>query len=419
MNVTPAGTHNFWHGAGLGPAARPAAPAAIVAEETIGSSLWVLELGAYVHEPALIAALDELAANSGGVNPFFEPEFLSASVDRLGEPGKRLMVLWERIGEASFARLAFPVIEEKIGFPRRRVLRAWSHPFAPLATPLIDLRDAEESCMRFAKLLARLEPPNKLALVFEDFPVESPAAMMFRRALCEAGFTVMEAAAKTRAFLPSAGGRPAGEFLPILTHPKRRRELARQRHKLEALGQVTFDKACDFESIIVRFEEFLLLETRGWKGRKGTSIHILRKTASFARQAVAAFADRGRAAIYSLRVDGHAIASLIVLRSLGRYYPWKIAFDEHYQAYSPGVQLFIHASTDMLAQDGFTGADSLARERSWADRLWPARLELATLVVAGKDDAGSDGTSRQAVSVTHAIERLDRLKRLARRLLGR
>lgn len=385
--------------------ARPSGTVSLATQETIGSSQWVLELRDYVHEPALVGALRELAAHSGGANPFFEPEFLAASVDRLGEGTKKLMILWEHVGDAAAARLAFPVIEDRVGLPARRVLRAWSHPFAPLSTPLIDQRDAEESCRRFAALLARLNLPGGLPLVFEDLPAEDPLARPFAAALRAEGLAVLVADIRRRA------GLPPHARLPVLEQRRRRKELGRQFRRLSDLGHVEYEKATDFESIIVRFEEFLLLETRGWKGRRGTSIYVIRKTASFARQAVASLGDRGRAAIYSLRLDGHAIAALIVLRSGGRYYPWKIAFDEHYAAYSPGVQLLLHASADMIATEGFVYADSLAREHSWAERLWPDTIALQTLVVAA---AGAAPAAQRAAG---AVARRAWLRRLARRLL--
>ncbi len=143
-----------------------------------------------------------------------------------------------------------------------------------------------------------------------------------------------------------------------------------------------FERAERLWDILLRFEEFLVLETRGWKGRKGSSIHVIRKTAAFARQAVGELAAQGRAVIYTLRLDGNAIASLIMLRSANRYYPWKIAFDEQWGAYSPGTQLMLRATRQLLAMPGFEFADSLARETSWIDPLWPYKFRLATVIVA-------------------------------------
>ncbi|MEC9344324.1 MAG: GNAT family N-acetyltransferase [Pseudomonadota bacterium] len=401
----------LWH---PGAASRPVAVATAV-EETIGSSQWELELRPYAHHAPLIAALDELARHAGGANPFFESEFLSASVDRIGVPGKNLFVLWEHIGETSLARLAFPVIEDRIGLPGQPVLRAWSHPYAPLSTPLIDMRDAQEACARFARLLCRLQPTAALPLVFDDFPADEPGSKIIARAMREAGYVVRSTAPRSRACLLPAGGMPVQAHLPILASAKRRRELARQLRKLEQLGRVEFEETTDFDHVVLRFEEFLLLETRGWKGRKGTSIHVLRKTASFARQAVAALGDRDRATIHSLRLDGRAIASLIMLRSGNRYFPWKIAFDPAYQSHSPGVHLMVHASTGLLGTGSFAGADSLAAERSWIDRVWPGRLALETLVVAPPDTPAA----ARAPAVARAVERELRLRRLARGLLRR
>lgn len=370
-------------------------------QETIGSSLWRLELRDRM-DGELEPALRSLAVRSGGANPFFEPEFQAAAAERFPGGPKRLMILWEQLGEASSAKLAFPLHEDRIGLPAVPVLRAFSHAFAPLSLPLVDIEDAEESVDRFAALLAKLALP--LPLVFEDFPRDEPAARMLAKALRLHGFELAQTTGVARAGLTP---QPAPSVLP--PSKKSRREFARQMRKLAERGEVRFETATRFMDVLLRFEEFLLLEMRGWKGRKGTSIHTIRKTVAFARQAVGAFAEQDRAAIHTLRLDNRPIASLIVLRSGNRHYPWKTAFDESYRAFSPGGQLMLHASAGLLSDGQFEFADSLARPGSWMERLWPDSIRLTTLAIAR--------TKPQAERVIAAAQRLDNAKALARRLL--
>ncbi len=370
-------------------------------QETIGSSLWRLELRDRL-DAELEAAIGGLAARSGGVNPFFEPEFLAAAAGRFPGGPKRLMVLWEQLGETTTAKLAFPLHEDSIGLPATPVLRAFSHPFAPLSLPLVDLEDAEESIDRFAGLLGKLALP--LPLVFEEFPRDEPTARMLADSLRLHGFELAETTGFVRAGLTPQ----ASNALPPTR--KARREFARQLRKLSETGEVRFETATRFMDVLLRFEEFLLLEMRGWKGRKGTSIHTIRKTAAFARQAIGALAEQDRAAIHTLRFDNRPIASLIVLRSGNRHYPWKTAFDESFRSFSPGGQLMLHASAGMISDVQFEFADSLARPNSWMERLWPDTIRLTTLAIAH--------TRPQAERVTAAAQRLSNTKMLARRLLS-
>lgn len=375
-----------------------------VSTDTIDSSRWTLSDCQQSMDAVQTAAIGDLARRAGGRNIFFEAEFQAAAAGRMGSPGRRMLMLTERLGEEDRLKFALPYSVEKMGFPRVAVRRAFSHPFAPLSLPLVDIGDADETLVRFAALFADLG--WRQPLVFEDFPIDDKLASLMLDALVRQGFGVDTLRPKWRAGLaPQVTG---GKAL-ISSH--RRRRIARLERKLEENGKVEFERAERLWDILLRFEEFLVLETRGWKGRRGSSIHVIRRTAAFARQAVGDLAAQGRAVIYTLRLDGAAIASLIMLRSANRYYPWKIAFDEQWSAFSPGIQLMLRATRQLLATPGFEFADSLARETSWIDPLWPSKFRLATVVVAPP--------AKPAKHVIAALNRTESARRLARRIISR
>ncbi|MEZ5871239.1 MAG: GNAT family N-acetyltransferase [Nitratireductor sp.] len=380
-------------------------PDILAREVTIGSSAWQLELWPLGPKTLSDGFLSQLSQRAAGLNPFFSPAFLSASAGRLGISDSHLLALVETVGESREARLAFPVGLSRAGLPPTRVMRVASHPFAPLSFPLVDPDDLAESCERFAGLLAKAPPLVTHGIVFDDFPADEPSARILIDALNRHGLSTRhQASARRASLLP-------GQDPEKSLSTKRRREHKRQFRKLSEMGDVTMTVATDFWDVLVRFEEFLLLETRGWKGRKGTSIHIIRKTAAFARQAVAAFAEKGHASIHTVRIDNRAIASLIILEANGRYFPWKTAFDEHYRTYSPGTHLMLSASKWMLEQPGFAFADSLAAENGWMDRLWTERHALETLVIAK--------SNKRADTIITAIANRQKLRHMAKSAIRR
>jgi hypothetical protein len=383
-----------------------------VSEATLGSSHWVLELCDYRHDAEMIAALQSLADRAAGLNPFFRWESLSASVDRLG-PRKLLMILWERLGDSSTMRVAFPVTEEGGGIGRPFHLRVWSHPYAPLGMPLIDQSEPEESISRFVQLLPRLLKANRAVLLAEEFPVSRQAGASLLAKMKQAGLFVATGCHSSRAALVARPGESPRDFLPIFARRKRHHEIARQLRRLGEFGRLEFRRSEGFGDLALRLEEFLLIEARSWKGNRGTSFLATKRTAAFARQMVAALGGRGDAQIHSLRLDGKTIASLIMLRTGGSYFPWKICYDETWHAYSPGVQLMLQATVDLLGTDGFQFADSLAGETSMLDAIWPDRLELASIAVAPQEGR------RKATKLMAGLDRRHRIKRWAKRMLGR
>jgi CelD/BcsL family acetyltransferase involved in cellulose biosynthesis len=372
--------------------------------ETLDSSLWTLTDCSLEMDGEQAHEIASLADRTGGRNIFFEPAFLQAAGGRIGASARRLLILTEQLGEAEILRLALPFSEEKAGFPPVPVLRAFSHPYAPLSLPLIDEEEPGETVERFAALLRGLAPTD--VFLFEDFPVGDEIALHLVESLRRNGFRVDTIRSQWRARLRAGDGSDPAAMMSA----SRRKRIARLERRLREAGKVEFESAERLWDVLLRFEEFLVLETRGWKGRRGSSIHVVRKTAAFARQAVSTLAAEGRAVIYSLRIDGNAIASLIMLRSANRYYPWKIAFDEAFSQYSPGTQLMLRATRQLLATPGFEFADSLASETAWIDALWPGKHQLATLVVTA-----DEGRAARTVA---ALNRYEAARRLAKSIIA-
>ena len=76
------------------------------------------------------------------------------------------------------------------------------------------------------------------------------------------------------------------------------------------------------------------------------------------------------------------IASAILIHAGATRFYWKIAFDERYAAYSPGMQLMLDASRLMLADPDFTMADSCSMPgSSGIEAIWKGRRRMADLLI--------------------------------------
>lgn len=319
-----------------------------------------------------------------GMHPFHEPEFLAAALARIIPAGTGMLMARER--QADSWRVAFSVpvcLERPIRLaPFMQV--ASESPFAPLANPYIDPGDQEEAAARTASLMRIAFDAGMAPLLIRNVWTHSAFGGAFAASIRQAGLGLAMTETGSRAALLTA------DAYERSVSGKTARELHRLKRRLMAEGELTLEIVSDPMDVLVRFEEFLLIETRGWKGRKGTSIQILKRTAAFARQTVTDMAREGKCEIFSLRLEGKSIASAILFRAGGNYFPWKTAFDERFARYGPGMLLMHLMTSEILARPDFRLANSLAgKGTSWMSRVWPQSVGLQRIVIARTQAAAS------------------------------
>ena len=120
---------------------------------------------------------------------------------------------------------------------------------------------------------------------------------------------------------------------------KRHHTLRRGLRHLEELGRVGYREVAFIAHVEDWIEQFLHLESAGWKGRDGGAIAIRKEDAAFFRDITYAGFAHGRARLLSLDLNGNPIAMKLVLTSEDGGHIFKIAYDERYSKYSPGVIL--------------------------------------------------------------------------------
>ena len=182
--------------------------------------------------------------------------------------------------------------------------------------------------------------------------------------------------------------------------PRRRKEYRRLQARLAEQGMLealTFHRGDDAGRWA---REFLDLEAKGWKGRRGTAFKSDPVVAATLMECLGGLAAAGKLRFWKLALDGKPIAMLFAIVEGNEAWLGKIAHDEDLAGFSPGVQLILHA-TEQLFAEGIVTADSCADpDHPMINRLWRGRLRVADVMLA------ADSVNHMTFTITAASERL-------------
>lgn len=324
---------------------------------------------------AIAAEWQSLADRALEPNVFLEPAFALAAAPMFGRD-IGVGLVWSR---------QLPV--RLMGFfpgqvQRRRygialpVLVGWTHPFAPLGTPLVDRNAAAEVV---AAWLAHLEAQSELPhlVLMPLLPATGSIAQVLMTALAQHGGACLAFSCHERALLAPAANADRAKYLEQAIGAKKRKELRRQRKRLAEAGKLHSETVKEATAVAAALRDFLTLEAAGWKGRAGTAARTDDGVRAFMERAVAELARAGKARITRLSIGDRPIAALVTLASGATAWSWKIAYDETFARFSPGVQLTVDATENLLDDPGIARADSCATaDHPMIDHLWRERLAL-------------------------------------------
>lgn len=307
----------------------------------------------------------ELSARALEPNVFYDPAFALPAAPVFGDPGA--VLAWSKNGRLIGL---FPAqIARRYGVIS--TLTGWTHPYAPLGVPLVDRDEADAAIAAFLDHAEAIGTLVMLPLV-ADGPFRSALA----RVLLRRGGAAESFGTHARAMLVTRTADP-----DAIAH-KKLKELRRQRRRLDEKG-AEFASARDPAAIAPALADYLMLEATGWKGQGGTAIRQNGDVLLFVQSAIAALATENRVRIDRLMRGHTPLAASITLTSGDTLWFWKIAYDEAFARYSPGVQLTLDVTADFRADASLARVDSCATaDHPMIDHLWRDRLALADLLVA-------------------------------------
>ena len=335
-----------------------------------------------------VAALDSIAAEWRALaaralepNVFYEPAFALAAAPVFGVDAGAVLV---RTAGGRLAGL-FPA---RIGRWRggfTSMLVGWTHPYAPLGTPLIDRDEPEAVIAAWLDHLGRDRAmPAQLLLPF--VPEQGAFAHALEMVLAGQGRCAAAFGHHERALL--APGVEREKYLESAMSGNKRKKLRRQRRRLADIAPVTVTTATGAPDIEGALKDFMVLEASGWKGLAGTAIVSNPAIQGFVQKAVVGLAAEGHARIDRLILNGTAIAAAMTLQSGDTSWCWKIAYNEGFARSSPGVQLVCDLTENLLAQPAPLRVDSCAAAGNpMIDHVWRERLALSDRLIALRPSA--------------------------------
>jgi hypothetical protein len=255
-------------------------------------------------------------------------------------------------------------------------LRAPATDHAYLSAPVID-RNRLESTLH-AMLGAIADAPDLPKFIaLESMSGSGATYQALLRVLAERQSQFCRLEAKNRPLLMA--GPNAASYLEKALSGSSRKKLRQHRRRLAEKGRLETTVVRAVPDVQRVFEAFLTLESKGWKGRRGTAILCCPDEAAFARDFVTDLAEAGEAAIYALELDGRPVSMQVVLRAGEAAYTWKTAYDEALSDFSPGMLLFEDYSKAFLADPSIAFADSCAYDDTGYMAAWTERKVIADL----------------------------------------
>lgn len=318
----------------------------------------------------------QLAARALEPNPFFEPEYVLPLHRGLDGGDPQLLVV--RDGDAWAACLPVELAKRWHQIPLRSLASWRGHVlYGLLGTPLVAPERAEEAVAALLEALPAAAPGAAFGAIewmAGEGPVaEAVAAAVDGRSPTPITFESFERAALRR--------RPENDYLEQTLSSKHRRELRRQRRKLgEALGAEL--EAVDLAADESAYEAFVALEAAGELGQRGTVLAADRGHAAFFTEVCRNFAAQGRLQLLALRAGERIVAMKCNLRAGSTIFMFKIAYDESWSRFSPGILLEQEMVTLFHEQSDAELLDSCADpNNAMINRLWPDRRTLTTTLI--------------------------------------
>jgi CelD/BcsL family acetyltransferase involved in cellulose biosynthesis len=309
----------------------------------------------------------ELAARALEPNPYFEPDFVLPAARRLGEDAAALLVVTDDGGDwLACLPVCFAARWKRLPIP---AVAAWRHLYCFLGTPLLAPDEPQEALAQLVERGLDSADPGRV-LILEWVRADGRVADALAQALEARPQKSLQFEGFERAALVR---RETADYVDETLRPHHRRELRRLGRRLsEELGAPL--EVRDVSDDPAQIDRFVAMEASGWKGRRGTAFAAQEGHKEFFAEICDEFRAAGRLQVLALAAGDRIAALKCNLLAGDEVFCFKIAYDEAYARFSPGVQLeegtvaVFHDQMSARLMDSCAAADNEMINRLWPDR---------------------------------------------------
>jgi CelD/BcsL family acetyltransferase involved in cellulose biosynthesis len=345
-------------------------------------------------EPRDVAAWRELAARAAEPNPFFEPECVLPAARHLGASDIGLLVV--KNGDRDWLA-CMPVIPRlRRWHARLPVLAAWRNLYGCLGTPLVTRSAVEVATER---LLAQALRASTFGVVaFPWLGDDGPVVAGLLSALEASG----REPALHRSFERAMMRRTTlADGVDAVITSRHRRDLGRLARRLAEKLEAPLEVRDESERAAA-VEDFMALEASGWKGEDGTALRSRPAHAEYFRELCDGFRAAGRLQLLALGPAEQTVSYKCNLLAGDAVFCFKIAHDESFAHYRPGLQLELRMLELFRDEMSETWMDSCAGTDSRLfEHFWPERRPIGSYIVAA--DGAVGWTINHSVAALHGL----------------
>lgn len=355
-------------------------PCAKVSAEAVSSSVRVRPVIDGPLSQQLGDSWAQLAAAAAEPNAFAERWFVEPSLRHLGlPPDLQMLEVWNDFEEKSGLVGLLPV-HVPVGYGRIPVrhVQNWTHFHCFLGTPLVRAGHEKTFWMGILRYLDEQRWAAgflHLKALVEDGPVHRGLIA----AASQLGRPCHIVHRSERALLQSTLS--PQDYYERTVRKKKRKELKRLSSRLGELGRIEARTLGAAEELEPWCTAFLELEKSGWKGKAGSALGCSASTERFFRDTVIGAFRAGRLDFLRLDLDRRPLAMLINFITPPGSFSFKIAINEDYARFSPGVLIQLE-NLAVLAREELVWMDSCAAENHpMINSLWAERRRLVRVTV--------------------------------------
>ena len=323
--------------------------------------------------PTLLPAWKDLCGRSVEDNVYYSPRYARALLDSVERcRNVRFAAVWDGAGLVAL----LPFTRMKLALPGLRpAARAWQSKYTFSCTPLLDRHGAAEAA---ASLLEVLASVSNAEWIVPFVNTEGEACRALTAGLAQRGLPWAFLGRFQRAALEP--GCSFDEHMKRHLSAKRRKELARQRRRLEELGKVVHEIHRFGEGLDRAISAFLDIEASGWKGERGTALACDELSRKFAVDAFTGSQADSICRADVLSLDRKPIAVSLAVFAGRTGFTVKCCYDEAYRNYGVGLLLETEVIRSFLSEAWASRLDSATTEAHVIDGFWPGRIDVADLI---------------------------------------
>jgi|SRR5579863_10431178 len=275
-------------------------------------------------------------------SPYWRPEWIRAAL-RAYSPHAKVVVITVR--QQGSLRAILPLIEERAKFA--------GLPAGKLRAPMTTVGVGTD-------ILCAVQGSEKNGSE-QSSPRDDIIKLVWNALRTRKGWDVLElpsvfedATVERLTMLAQKGGYPTGSWpVPLIAffvipqgptarkdlenyprHPKLRSKVRQRAVKLAALGSVRLLRT--EKNATPDLQRFYDMEAAGWKGKEKSAIISDPRSRQFFDEVTSEAERSGHLCLYTLELEGKAIAAHIGFNYRGRYWAAKSTYDENYRDYAPG-----------------------------------------------------------------------------------